>query len=249
MTMTKEITSLQHPLVKHLAHLRQNRDYRYEHRSVVLDGIKPVTEIAASHKIKTILACSPTMIPKGIKAKDVVICSEAIMHKISGMVSPEGLIAEFEMPKEATLKGTKYVIAFDNINDPGNLGTLLRTALAFGWEGAFILGETCDPYNDKALRASRGATFRLPIRHGTWEELQKLAKDNKMKAVVADTNGEDLDTYKAKGSCLLVMCNEAHGPSPEIAQFCEKIHIPMPGEMESLNVAVAGGILMYSLKR
>ena len=88
------------------------------------------------------------------------------MKKISGMQTPEGLVVEIEMPKPAPLEGLKYLLALDGVSDPGNVGALLRTALALGWQGIFILDESCDPFNDKALRSARGATFRLPL---AWE--------------------------------------------------------------------------------
>jgi RNA methyltransferase, TrmH family len=246
--MLREITSLQHPLVKHLVRLRQNRDYRDEHQSVVIEGAKLIQEVCSHHHTKMILVCDESLIPSGIKTDDTVLVNEDIMHKISAVKSPEGIIAEVALPKNASLHGKRYILACDGISDPGNMGTLIRTALALGWDGAFLLNNCCDPYNDKAIRAAKGATFRLPIGAGSWKELKELAQNNQLKPLLADISGISINQYAAQDSLLLVLGNEAHGASEETQKLCEKIKIPMPGEMESLNVAVAGGILMYHLK-
>jgi RNA methyltransferase, TrmH family len=238
--MNQQIQSLQHPLVKHLVKLRKERAYRYENRSLIVEGIKPVLELAKTMQPKVLLSTKPH--------SNALIVSEEIMQKVSGMENPEGLLGEFPMPGFSSLQKLKYIVALDGINDPGNLGTILRTALAIGWEGAFITENSCDPFNDKAIRAARGATFRLPIRIGKWKELIEIAQQNQMPLYAADLEGKKPEEIGASKAKILVLGNEAHGPSPEILEHCEKVTIPMPGEMESLNVAVAGGILLYLLR-
>lgn len=245
--MLKQITSVQNPLIKHLVKLRKNTDYRHEHKSLVIEGIKLVQEICARLPPKTLLVSDESLIPEGIRADNIFVVSEDVMQKTSGMESPEGILAEVPMPKPDPLQNKRYIIALDRISDPGNLGTLLRTALALGWEGAFILDEGCDPYNEKALRAARGATFHLPLATGRWKDLQNIIKKNQLTPVAADLKGKDIKGFGHKGGVLLVLGNEAQGISAEAKEICEKVTIPMPGEMESLNVSVAGGILMYSL--
>lgn len=245
--MIRKLNSLQHPLVKHFVKLRQNHDYRLEHRSVIIDGIKPIREICTKSPAKILFAYDETFISPEVKAQEVFIVSESIMQKVSGMKSPEGVIAEVSMPEWNSLKDKRLLIVLDKINDPGNLGTILRTALALGWEGAFILNESCDPFNEKALRASRGAVFRLPMRLGSWEDLKSLIKENNFHPFVAGLNGKKLADVKINHHVMLILGNEAHGPSPEAMSLCQQVTIPMPGQMESLNVSIAGGILMYEL--
>lgn len=246
--MEKEITSLQNPIVKHLVKLRQNHDYRFEHKQLVVEGLKMVQELCTKKPAKVLVVVDETIIPKGVRADEILVVSEDIMEKISGVRSPEGILAEVAMPNPSDLKGLKHIVALDGINDPGNLGTLMRTALALGWEGVFIVHESCDPYNEKALRAARGATFRLPLGIGSWADLEQIIKRNKLQPLVGDTQGTEISKLKSQEPTLLVLGNEARGPSPEALRLCKKIAIPMPGAMESLNVAVAGGILMYELK-
>lgn len=244
----KEISSLQHPLVKHLVKLRQNSDYRIDHHAIVIEGIKVIQEISKSQPFKTIVTTHPDLIPKNAKADETFIVTPEIIQKISGLKNSEEILVEVAMPKPSDLKNKKYIIALDRINDPGNLGTIIRTSLALGWDGLFFLDESCDPYNDKALRASRGAIFHLPTAKGSWKDLQKIIVDNKLKALVADIKGKPFREVSSTEGIVLVLGNEAQGPSKEALSACSPITIPMPGEMDSLNVSVAAGILMHGLR-
>ncbi len=236
-------------MVKHLVKLRKNSDYRYEHKSVVIEGVKLVREIAAHLEPKLVVALEEALIPQGIKQENVLIVANDLLQKISGTENSEGILAEVPMPEPNDLNKKKYIIALDKVNDPGNMGALLRTALALGWEGAFIVEGSCDPFNEKALRSSRGAIFRLPYTIGNWDTLETLIKQSKLTPYAADLQGKPLSKIPVQeGGVLLVLSNEAHGLSEQAKQGCERITIPMPGTMESLNVGVAGGILMYHFK-
>lgn len=245
----KEISSLQHPIVKHLVKLRQNRDYRYDHHRIVVEGKKVIAELANTTHFHTVMVHCTSLLPEHLKTDQLFLVNEEIIKKIAGTNSPEGIIAELPMPPTTPLANKRYLLALDGVNDPGNLGTLLRTALALGWEGAFIINESCDPYNEKALRAARGATFRLPLSFGSWNQLHELIQQEKLTPLVADIGGVPLDDLNASNQkLLLVLGNEAVGVSEQARNCCQRITIPMPGEMESLNVAIAGGIMMYALK-
>jgi TrmH family RNA methyltransferase len=244
----KRVTSANHPLVKHLVKLRQNRDYRYDHQSLVIEGIKPLEELARHARFKLIVTYNEAMIPLGAEVDEILIVNDTVMKKVSGMQSPEGLVAEIAMPEPASLQGLKRILALDGVSDPGNVGTMLRSALALGWDGVFILDDSCDPFNDKALRAARGATFRLPLSWGNIEKLKELIKENDLAPLVANIDGAELSKIKNSHGVLLVMGNEAHGPSKEIKELCQAVTISMPGSMESLNVSIAAGIMMYTLR-
>lgn len=243
----RKLTSLQHPIVKHIVHLRQNHDYRDEYHSVVIVGKKEVVEIGSKTLVKALFVYDESFVPENIQAREVYMVTEEIMHKISGMMSPEGFLAEVDMPLNDDLKGSKRVIVLDGVNDPGNLGNILRTALAFGWD-AFIVEGSCDPYNDKALRASRGASFRLKMGRGSWADLDRIIQDNKLEAYAADLNGTPAPALKFDKGIALILSNEARGVSAEANARAQKVTIPMSGLIESLNVASAGAILMFLLK-
>lgn len=227
------ISSLYNPIVKHLVKLRQNHDYREDKGSVLVCGTTLVKELSNQFKPKLI------MTPEEV--------SPQVLKKITGLQTFEGLIAEFSLPKPRPLETLQWILVFDGISDPGNLGTLLRTALAFGWEGVYFLDHTVDPYNDKAIRSSRGALFHLPYACGTFDEFKKLAQQKKLPILVGDTQGAPLPECHPKKGAFLVVGNEALGPREEMHALGKAITIPMTKEVESLNVGVAGAILLYHL--
>jgi TrmH family RNA methyltransferase len=245
--MMKQITSLQHPLVKHLAKLRHNTDYRYDHHRVVIEGDKVVAEVCRDIPPITLFVVDPEAIPKGVSCPDTYVVTEEIIHKIAGAQTPEGIIAEIPMPPQNPLKKCRSLVILDGVSDPGNLGALLRTAVAFGWEGIFLLEGCCDPYNDKSLRSARGATFRIPIASGHWEQLDKIISENKLTPYVADLHGTLLSKVDGAEAPALILGNEARGVSHDARKRAQAITIPMIGNVESLNVAVAGGIIMNAL--
>jgi RNA methyltransferase, TrmH family len=238
--MAKKIESLQHPLIKHLVKLRQDRAYRYTCKRVFVEGKNLINELPHAIAIVGI----EDNFPPHLKSCERVVVTPAVMQKISAVKTPEGLIAEVEMPPNQSMLEKEFILAIDGVSDPGNLGTLLRTALALGWEGAFILEGSCDPYNEKALRAAKGATFRLPLCQGSWDELMKIPKPR----YVADLQGESIKDYRPKKGAILVLGKESLGVSPLAKKECTPLTIPMSGAMESLNVAAAGAILMYAMK-
>lgn len=245
--MIASIESLQHPLVKHLVKLRTNRPYRYDQQRVVIEGLKMVMEVGVQHPLVTLLVTSRSLIPPQIKAERIFVVPETVMQKLSGLESSEGILAEVKMPAEGSLDKKKWVVALDNINDPGNMGTLLRTALALNWEACFLLDNCCDPYNEKALRSAKGATFRLPLIRGTWDQLRNVTETFQWQALAADLEGEPPEKISTASSRLLVLGSESHGISQQAFTFCVRVSLPMSDKMESLNVSVAGGILMYVL--
>lgn len=242
----RALSSLQHPLVKHFVKLRTDSSYRNENKLLMIEGIKPIQELFSSI-VK--LLYTPTFEQEAARLPgEKWQITEGILKKISGMTSPEGIIAEIMMPRFVSLGKEKRVLAFDAISDPGNMGTLLRTALALGWEAVFFLPGCCDPFNEKVLRSARGAHFKLKLVKGTAKDLQFWIEQQNVQALVADLSGQPPVELPANESCLLVLGNEAHGASESVRHFCQPITIPMPGQMESLNVAIAGGILLYLLK-
>ncbi|MFZ0566253.1 MAG: RNA methyltransferase [Chlamydiales bacterium] len=234
------------PLFKHLVKIRQNRRYREKHRSVIVSGKKVVQEIAEKVAPKKILL---TTLDAALPLEgELYTVTMDRMKKITALLSPEGIAAEFPLPEPTSLIGKKRVLVLDQIADPGNLGTLIRTAFALGWEGIFFLPGCVDPFNDKVLRASRGALFSLPWTFGDWEKLALLVQQNKWIPYIADTEGEPLPSLTEKvENVLLLLSNEAHGVSTRGKELGKRISIPMQQQAESLNVAIAGAILMYQL--
>ncbi len=241
-----QITSPQHSLVKHLVKLRKNRDYRYDHHSILVEGSKILTELPSNIEVKTVFTTCDSLIPSKLGGEHYLTTPENL-QKISGQMNPEGILAEISMPIHEMPTTIQRLIIFDHIADPGNLGTLLRTALAFQWDAAYLLDGSCDPYNDKALTAARGATFKLPFIQGDQEQLKSLLEQHQIESYVADLDGTPLKECNPSGPVALILGNEAHGPTPESKNRSTAVHIPIA--VESLNVAVAGGILMHHLRK
>jgi TrmH family RNA methyltransferase len=242
--ITKEIKSLQHPFIKHLVKLRKDAIYRKEHNCVVVAGRKLLNELP-SVKILLKETHAASHFPH---IEETYIVTAPILKKITGLENPEPIAGIAAIPPPADLKGKRFLLALDKISDPGNLGTLLRTALALGWEGAFLTEGSVDPFNEKAIRAAKGATFRLPLRTGTWEELRELITTNHMHSFVADMKGMPLNQIPKQTPLLLILGNESNGPSAFAKTHFPSICIPMQDTMESLNVATAGAILMHHLR-
>ncbi len=251
MLMLKKISSLQHPLVKHLIKIRLNKVYRYQQQTVIVEGIKPVRELSQSQAFIQVIATDQQLIDHSFTCQQMTLVTEEVMQKISGMQQPEGLMVEIAMPLRTSLTGKRYILALDGINDPGNLGNLIRTALGLGWEGIFMTANSCDPFNEKALRAARGATFHMPLFFGSPLEILQLAHQNALLPLVATMQGQSLEIIRnnleSHAGILLIMGNEARGVSSALAQQCQQVAIPLSSLTESLNVAVAGGILMFNL--
>lgn len=241
--LTRPIQSLQHPIVGHLCLLRKNRSYREEKGSALVVGRHLLHELGP---FKTVIVDSPEKIPPGIQTEELYLATESILKKITGLASPEGLAAEIAIPRPSSLQGKKKILLLDGISDPGNLGTLLRTAAALGWEGVWISEESCDPFNEKALRAAKGATFHLPYNQSE-EELSSLLASHTL--LIADSRGEPLEKRHATSPLLLALGSEAAGARASLKKKGTLISIPLHKQIESLNVAAAGAILLYELNR
>lgn len=243
----ERLTSAQHPLVKHLHRLRMNRATRHTEQRLVVEGIKMVQELPASLHVHTLLHVEGVSVD--VEADKIYCVPMHIIEKIAGSRSPEGVIAEVEMPsqllEQPQMDNAKRVVILDRVADPGNIGTLIRTARSFNWDAVWLTDDCCDPFNDKALRAAKGATFRLPLAVAPREQLIDKASALGLTLLAADAQGQP--HIDPPASCALVLGSEAHGLSQTFHDAAQLVSIPIAG-MESLNVAVAGGILMHELR-
>lgn len=246
--IARDVTSLQHPIVKHLVKLRDNRKYRSSAQTALVSGVKLVSELASTYPFKTLLIVKGFTPSPAIKAEQTFIVTQEMMKKVTALREPEPLAAEISLPLPSDLAGCYSLLILDQINDPGNLGNLLRTALAMGWKGVFLTPGTADPYNDKALRAAKGATFKIDMREGSYEELQALIQQNQLSLFIADARGKPVSSVNPQDSIALVLGNEAHGAASHFYKQGTAVAIPMNPNMESLNVSAAGAILMFQLR-
>ncbi len=176
----------------------------------------------------------------------------AELKKVTDTNNPQGIAAVFEMPsKKQANFSANIIVALDNINDPGNCGTILRNCDWFGISDVLLSENSAEIYNPKTLRASMGAVFRLNIYNSEnfIKDLQSF-KDNGYKNVSSDLEGISLYKFDKREKLVIIFSNEAHGPSEEILNLCDvKICIPGKGKAESLNVASASAVILSELTK
>lgn len=170
---------------------------------------------------------------------------------MAGTRTPQGVLAVVRIPvPRRPPSGAGFTLAVDGLADPGNLGTLLRVALAFGAAGVVLGCGTADPWSQKTLRASAGAAFHLPPL--LLDDLAAWLRERPgARWELAPRRGEPLDRadLSADGPLTLVVGSEARGVSPAVAALCRPLTVPMPGPAESLNAAVAAAIACYEVMR
>lgn len=267
--MSKIITSTSNPLIKRLIRIRTHDLPKLTPPSpsstVLISGRKMITELCSKFPAKTmILTENCTLPPEVIKPQHIYKASDRVVKRVSGLQTTDGFVAEVEVPHPVDLKAlnSKSIIVFDNLTDPGNLGTLLRTAAAFRFECAVFI-QCVNVFNDKCLRAARGATWKIPLAAKDWKTLGEIIKERNLACFVAKSDPKGIMSHQVKelthimnrfNGFVLVLGNEARGVKedelklwvPEKHVF--NVHIPMEREIESLNVSVAGGILMHVLQ-
>ncbi|WP_026690605.1 TrmH family RNA methyltransferase [Alteribacter aurantiacus] len=191
-------------------------------------------------------------IPKEWKAADVkpVEVTERVMKELSETETPQGFAAVCELPENVNLPLEKGQYLFlDRIQDPGNLGTIIRTAHAVGVDGIVLSEGTADPYNSKVLRSTQGSLFHIPIQKMDLHEAISLSKENDVPVFGTSFDGSTYSAIEPQGSFALLVGNEGQGVDPALlAETDQNIYIPLYGGAESLNVSVAAGILLYHLK-
>ncbi len=167
--------------------------------------------------------------------------------------SPQGVLAIGEIPRltldTLELGGKARVVVLDAVQDPGNAGTIVRTAAALGASAAVALPGTVDLWNPKVVRSAMGASFRFPTLSGTWAELDAFRRRHEMPLWGADAGGAPLDASRTPARLALAVGNEGAGLSQDARQRADLlVALPIEGGVESLNVAVATGILLYQLR-
>lgn len=217
--------------------LRQ-RKHRWQEKCFVAEGPKLVQDLLKSG-LKPHFIWSTTEFPQSENI------SEELLKSLSHLSTPNQVLAVFPFP-ERQLKNPNRVLILDGINDPGNLGTLLRTADWFGFRRVFCTSGTADIYNSKTVQSTMGSLARLQIEYATIAEIQtQLAH---FQFLIADMEGKPFNSLSVDAipAMALVMGSESHGPAKEWQEFGQVITIPRPleSEIDSLNVGIAGGILM-----
>lgn len=252
------ITSNQNSKIKLVRALLGRSKERREAGAFVAEGVRLVEEAVKANWNCRFALYDETLSERGrlqveglkLKGVDVEEVSASVMKSISETDSPQGILAVLEQTQLPIPDSPNFILIPDQIRDPGNLGTLLRSAAASGVQAVLIPPETTDAFAPKVLRSGMGAHFRLPIHSISWDEVEKVVKLEGLNVWVADMDGQSCWETDLRKSVALIVGNEAEGASESARRLANgKISIPMSGETESLNAGVAGSVLMFEVLR
>jgi TrmH family RNA methyltransferase len=251
------ITSRANEKVRLVRRLQEQRKTRERERLFVAEGTRLVEEAAAAAVKARMILHDGRLGPRERSAvnrlasagAEVLEVSPEILRFCSDTAAPPGLLAVLEWPEIPPDEPLEWTVVADGISNPGNLGSLLRAADAFCVQLVALAPGCVDAFNPKVVRGGMGAHMRLPIRTLDWNGIGALLADFRVHLAEA-REGKPIEEIDWSGRTALILGGEAAGPGERARSLAEgSVHIPMRGKVESLNAAVAGGILMYEISR
>ena len=253
------IQSKDNKTIKHIISLQQ-RKYRQKFGEYTVEGIRAVTDIGKKDFLRSILIRESKrselepLVQKGFTVSSVYVVQDPIFDKIEHSVNGQGILGIAKKcvnDLHSLIVEDGLYVALDGVQDPGNLGTIIRTAVAAGAKGIFLLKGTVDPYNEKCVRSTMSALCNIPIFEDvTLSEFYDFIKDNTIKTYVTSLeNTKPYHTISYPKRTMIILGNEGNGVSREIIEMCDQaITIPMYGDIESLNVSIAAALCMYKVR-
>jgi len=245
----ERITSRKNPLLQQVRRLLTSKKERENAGLFVADGTKLLEEA-----VKWYDGLDTVIVSDGVSAKvpehvRVVTVPEDVMASVSPMEAPQGALFLCRMPEKKSFSPMPGMLLLDGIQDPGNLGTILRSADALQIPVALLEG-CADPYNHKTVRASMGAVFRTPVQQTTWQEAAAKCANAKIPVAVTALSDRAMDIREARvAQMAVVIGSEGRGVREEILrQADQELIIPMNPRCESLNAAIAAAIVMWQMK-
>jgi TrmH family RNA methyltransferase len=252
------ITSSQNSKIKLVRALLGRARERHEANAFVVEGVRLVEEAARSNWGFRFVLYDESLKKRGkslvetlaARGADVEMVSEGLMKSLSETETPQGILAVLELTNLPIPDPPNFILIPDQIRDPGNLGTLLRTAAAAGVQTVLLPPETTDAFAPKVVRSGMGAHFRLPIHAMTWDEIEQFTKSANLQIYLADMDGTSCWETDLRQPLALIVGGEAEGASEHARKLANgQIRIPMVGKIESLNAGVAGSVLMFEVVR
>lgn len=254
----KSITSMQNATIKLVKELQKKKATRKKEQLFVVEGIRAVQEIPSHIQIKYLLVSSQVeeQAYESLNAREALVVTEEIFKAISDTQTPQGMIAVVNMPvkelETMEIEDGPYLV-LENLQDPGNLGTIIRTAHAFDFKGIFITKGSVDLYSPKVVRSTMSSLFYVPVvTDYTVEEVMSYLKSQQVTlytTALTDT-AQPIQEVSFEKRMALVIGNEGNGVSEySLAETDYTMIIPMPGGAESLNASVAAGVCMYEIVR
>ncbi|HAT4362812.1 TPA: RNA methyltransferase [Clostridium perfringens] len=247
-----EIESKNNNLFKEIKKLKEKK-HRIKSNKYLIEGLRFVEEaIKSKVSIDSIIFTesfkekNPELFLKINENIKLIQMNEALLKQLCSTENPQGIVGVINMQNKE-LKSGELVVLVDKVQDPGNMGTIIRTAHAAGAAGIVMTKGTVDIYNDKTLRSTMGSIFYIPIVEDDSLDFVKLLKKEGYKLVVSSLQGKNnFFEENLQGKVMIAVGNEGNGVSDKVYDIADiKVKIPMPGEAESLNVAVATSIMIY----
>ena len=259
--MNEKITSLANEKIKFAASLKDKK-YRDEYGLFVGEGVR-FAEMALTSDFEIVSVFFEAKITKTDRGKslienlqkkdaDIYEVTEKIMQKIANTKTPQGVLLVIKQ-KNFTLndiKSENFIVALDEVKDPGNVGAIIRLSDAVGAGAVALSVNSADAYSDKAVRSSMGSVFNIPVLQNIdKQKLIDFAKEQNLKIYATKMNATSCYEKDLKGAGIFVFGSESDGVSDEILNAAENISLPMRGKAESLNVATAASALLYEVFR
>lgn len=239
------ITSKSNTLIKKINSLKEKK-YRLAYGEYIIEGYKQIREAISSGQDVSCIIFSSCYNGDLSNEKCAVEVSDEVFAKLSEEKSPQGVLAVLKMPHFHQSAPEKYALLLDGVSDPGNLGTIIRTANGAGYSDIYLRNCT-DPFAPKCVRSAMSGIFFVRLHVVDKRDIERIFSDIPM--ICADMEGEDIYGFSAPEKFCLVIGNEANGVSAEIMNMCRyTLSIPMRNTCESLNAGVSAGIMMYQLK-
>lgn len=252
-TTMEKITSRTNPLITHIRKLTADRKYRRANGQMVCEGPKMLAEALKWGAKPDVLICAPGYalpehLPDGVRVVEV---PADLLRSVAPTETPQKVLFLCSLPARGLpekLNGSRYLV-LDGLQDPGNVGTLWRTADAFGADGLFLLPGCADPWNPKTLRSTMGACFRLPVWEGALDDLKALLGREGLPLYATALREDTADIRDMNLSrAAVVIGSEGKGVSQAVLDASEKtIKIPMTERCESLNAAAAGTVVLWQM--
>jgi RNA methyltransferase, TrmH family len=246
------ITSSQNEKVKLARALQDRAKTRRKEGKIVLEGLRLVRDALQQGMHPDFILYTPDSLDVGFLSAygiEPLPLVDELMREISDTQQPQGILGVFPMPEPIFPVDARRVVILDAIRDPGNLGTILRTAGAAGVD-AVLLSPTCvDAYNPKALRGGMGAHFRVPVIEADWDAIGQYCYNKQV--YVADGEGDvRYDAVGWSAAWVLIIGGEADGAGQEARALAQgRVYIPMAAATESLNAAIAAGVILFEAAR
>lgn len=252
------ITSTRNDKVKCVRKLQNQKRVRQQHRRFAFEGVRLVEEVVRAAVVPDFVLYTESF-AEDARGKALLVTlealapchlvSEAVMEACSDTVTPQGVLAVLPFPELPRPAHPTFTLVLDRLRDPGNLGTMLRTALAAGVEQVLLAPGTVDFSNPKVVRAAMGAHLRLPIADADWDEIAQAVADCDFWLAAAG-GAQAYTAVDWTRPTALIVGSEAHGAGEQAWSLAQgRVSIPMASEVESLNAAVATAVILFEVVR